>query len=125
MAGNKMALIAADDIGKTTLGVFGRGDEFIGKTVSIAGAHVTGEQLAAKFTAVLGEKVVYRPLTHDQVRASGQPGALELANNFQFYSDASEYFTGVRDLDLVRELNPELQTLDSWLTQHNNEIPLD
>lgn len=125
MAGNKMALIAADDIGKTALGVFRRGDDFIGKTVSIAGAHVTGEQLAAKFTAVLGEKVVYRPLTHDQVRASGQPGALEIANNFQFYSDASEYFTGVRDLDLVRELNPELQTLDSWLTQHKNEIPLD
>src|SRR3978361_2122235 len=125
MAGNKMALIAADDIGKTALGVSRRGDEFIGKTVSIAGAHVTGEELAAKFTAVLGEKVVYRPLTHDEVRASGQPGALEVANTYQFYSDASEYFTGVRDLDLVRELNPELQTLDSWLIQHKNEIPLD
>jgi hypothetical protein len=24
-----------------------------------------------------------------------------------------------------RELNPELQTLDSWLAQHNCEIPLD
>jgi uncharacterized protein YbjT (DUF2867 family) len=125
MAGNKLALIAADDIGRTALGVFRRGDDFIGKTVSIAGAHVTGEQLAAKFTTVLGEKVVYRPLTHDQMRASGQPGALEIANMYQFYSDASEYFTGVRDLDLVRELNPELQTLDSWLTQHKNEIPLD
>jgi uncharacterized protein YbjT (DUF2867 family) len=125
MAGNKLALIAADDIGRTALGVFRRGDEFIGKTVSIAGAHVTGEQLAAMFTAVLGEKVIYRPLTPDEVRASGQPGALEVANTYQFYSDASEYFTGVRDLDLVRELNPELQTLDSWLTQHKNEIPLD
>jgi hypothetical protein len=118
MAGNKMALIAADDIGKTALGVFRRGDEFTGKTVSIAGAHVTGEQLAAKFTAVLGEKVVSRPLTHDQVRASGQPGALEIANTYQFYSDASEYFTGVRDLNLVRELNPDLQSLDSWLNEH-------
>jgi uncharacterized protein YbjT (DUF2867 family) len=125
MAGNKLALIAADDIGRTALGVFRRGADFIGKTVSIAGAHATGEQLAAKFTAALGEKVVYRPLTHEQVRASGQPVALEIANMFQFYSDASEYFTGVRDLDLVRELNPELQTLDSWLIQHKNEIPLD
>jgi uncharacterized protein YbjT (DUF2867 family) len=125
MAGNKMALIAAGDIGKTALGVFRRGEDFIGKTVSIAGTHATGEELAAKFTAALGEKVAYRPLTHDEVRASGQPGALEFANMYQFYSDASEYFTGVRDLDLVRELNPELQTLDSWLIQHKNEIPLD
>jgi uncharacterized protein YbjT (DUF2867 family) len=124
MAGNKLALIAADDIGKTALGVFRRGDEFIGKTVSIAGAHATGEELAAKFTAVLGEKVVYRPLTHDDVRASGQPVALELGNMFQFYTDASEYFTGVRDLDLVRELNPDLQSLDSWLDEHKSEIPL-
>jgi hypothetical protein len=50
---------------------------------------------------------------------------VEVANMFQFYSDASEYFTGVRNLDLVRGLNPELQTLDSWLIQHKTEIPLD
>jgi hypothetical protein len=125
MAGNKMALIAADDIGKTALGVFRRGEEFTGKTVSIAGAHAIGEELAAKFTAVLGEKVVYRPLTHDEVRASGQPGALEIANMYQFYSEASEYFTGVRNLDLVRQLNPDLRSLDSWLNEYKSEIPLD
>jgi nucleoside-diphosphate-sugar epimerase len=92
-------------------------------TVSIAGTHATGEELASKFTAALGEKVVYRPITTDQMRAPGQP--LEIANTFQFYSDASEYFTAVRDLDLVRELNPELQSLDSWLAQHKSEIPVD
>jgi hypothetical protein len=56
------------------------------------------------------------------MRASGKPIALEMANMFEFYSDASDYFTGVRDLDLVREFNPELQTLDSWLIRHNTEI---
>jgi uncharacterized protein YbjT (DUF2867 family) len=125
MAGSKMALIAADDIGKTALGVFRRGDDFIGKTVSIAGTLATGEELAAKFTAALGEKVVYRPLTHDELRKSGQPGAVEVANTFQFYSEASEYFTGVRNPDLVRDLNPALQSLDDWLQEHKTEIPLD
>ena len=125
MADKRWALIAGEDIGKTALGVFRRGGQFIGKTVSIAGTHATGEQLAATFTAALGEKVIYQPMTTDQMRASEQPGVLEVANMFQFYSDASEYFTGVRNLDLVRELNPELQTLDAWLTQHKNEIPLD
>jgi NAD(P)-dependent dehydrogenase (short-subunit alcohol dehydrogenase family) len=33
---------------------------------------------------------------------------------------ASEHSTGVRNLDLVRELNPALQTLDSWLTRHKS-----
>lgn len=124
MADKRLALIAADDIGKTALGVFRRGDELIGKTVSIAGTLATGEELAAKFTAALGEKVVYRPLTPDEVRASGQPMALEIANTFQFYSDASEYFCGVRDLDVVRDLNPDLQPLDDWLNEHKSEIPL-
>jgi uncharacterized protein YbjT (DUF2867 family) len=125
MADKRWALIAGEDIGKTALGVFRRGGQFIDKTVSIAGTLATGEQLAAMFTAALGEKVIYRPMTTDQMRASGQPGVLEVANMFQFYSDASEYFTAVRDPDLVRELNPELQTLDAWLTRHKNEIPLD
>jgi uncharacterized protein YbjT (DUF2867 family) len=124
MADKKMALIAAEDIGKTALGVFRRGDDFIGKTVSIAGAHATGDELAEMFTAALGEKVTYRPLSTDQLRASGQPGALEGANMYQFYSDASEYFTGVRDLDLVRELNRDLQPLESWLTQHKSDFAL-
>ena len=122
MADNPLALIAGEDIGKTALGVFRRGGQFIGKTVSIAGTIATGEELAAKFTSALGEQVVYRPLTTEQMRASGP---VEFANSFQFYSDASGYFTGVRDLEFVRELNPELQTLDSWLTEHKNEIPLD
>jgi uncharacterized protein YbjT (DUF2867 family) len=125
MADKRWALIAGEDIGKTALGVFRRGGQFIDKTVSIAGTLATGEQLAATFTAALGEKVVYQPMTTDQMRASGQPGVLEVANMFQFYSDASEYFTGVRDLGLVRQLNPDLQPLDTWLTQHKNEIPLD
>jgi uncharacterized protein YbjT (DUF2867 family) len=124
MADKKMALVAAEDIGRTALGVFRRGDDFIGQTVSIAGTHATGDELAEMFTAAFGEKVAYRPLTTDQLRASGQPGALEAANMFQFYSDASEYFTGVRNLDLVRQLNPELQPLESWLTQHKSDFPL-
>jgi len=124
MADQKMSLIAAEDIGRTAFGIFRRGDDFIGKTVSIAGTHATGDELAAKFTDVLGEKVVYRPQTHHEVRAAGFPGADEIANMYQFYSDASEYFVGVRDLDLVRELNPQLRSLDSWLREHKSEIPL-
>jgi uncharacterized protein YbjT (DUF2867 family) len=121
MSGNRLALVAADDIGKTAFGIFRRGDELIGDTVSIAGTLATGDELAAKFTAAFGEKVVYQPLSHDEMRAAG---GLEVGNMFQFYSDASDYFTGVRDPDVVRGLNPGLQSLDSWLAEHKSEIPL-
>jgi uncharacterized protein YbjT (DUF2867 family) len=121
MAGNRLALVAADDIGKTAFGIFRRGDDLIGDTVSIAGTLATGDELAAKFTAALGEKVVYQPLTLDEMRAAA---GLEVGNMFQFYSDASGYFAGVRDPEVVRGLNPGLQSLDAWLEEHKNEIPL-
>jgi uncharacterized protein YbjT (DUF2867 family) len=124
MGDSVMALVASEDIGRTAYGIFLAGAKYIGRTVGLAGTHATGTELAELFTKVLGEKVDYRPPTHDEVRASGAPGAVEIANMFQFYADASEYFVGSRNLDLVRELNPRLKPLEEWLTEHKNEIPL-
>lgn len=116
--------IATEDIGKTAFGVFASGSEFIGDTVSIAGDHVTGKELAATFTEVLGEQVDYQPLGFDDYRALGFPGAVELGNMFQFYAEDAEGFTGRRDLELVRKLNPELQSFRTWLEANKADIPL-
>ena len=43
----KLPGIAAEDIGKSAYGIFKRGASSIGKTVGIAGEHLTGEQMAA------------------------------------------------------------------------------
>ena len=56
IADRPMSGIAVEDIGKSALGVFKRGDEFIGQTVSIAGGHLTGGQYAAALTDALGER---------------------------------------------------------------------
>ena len=119
MADKRLSMIAAQDIGRTALAVLTRGAEFIGRTVSIAGEHATGAELAAKFSALLGEQVTYRPQTYDEARAAGGD---EIANTFEFFAAASAYFTGARNLDAVRELNPELESLDSWLAEHRADI---
>jgi uncharacterized protein YbjT (DUF2867 family) len=124
MGDSVMALVAAEDIGRTAYGIFLAGPRFIGRTVGLAGAHFTGDELAELFTKVLGEKVVYRPLTHDQMRAAGFPGADEIGNMYQFYAEAADSFVGNRDLDLVRTINPRLKSLEEWLTEHRAEIPL-
>jgi hypothetical protein len=77
------------------------------------------------FTKVLGQQVTYRPLSHDQVRASGTPGALEIGNMYQFYADAADSFITARNLDAVREINPGLRSLEDWLTEHRAEFQLD
>ncbi len=110
--------IAAEDIGRTAYGVFAAGDEYVGKTVSIAGEHLTGAQYAAAFADALGEPVDYRPLTPDQFRSLGLPAGDEFGNMFQFYAEGERDFVAARDLDLVRTLNPRLTTFRSWLAEH-------
>ena len=124
MADQPLAGIAVEDIGRTALGVFRRGDELIGRTVSIAGDILTGAGYAAALSDALGRPVTYRPLSFDDFRAQGFPSAVEMGNMFQFYADDSAEFTGARDVERVRELNPQLQSFRDWLTNHRDEIPV-
>lgn len=125
MADQRLSGIAVEDIGKTALGVFKRGAEFIGRTVSIAGDHLTGDEYAAAFTEALGEQVVYRPSGWDEFRDQGFPGAVEMGNMFQYYAQNSTRFVRDRDLNRVRELNPDLQSFRTWLAVHKSDIELD
>jgi uncharacterized protein YbjT (DUF2867 family) len=122
MGERRLAGISVEDVGRTALGIFARGEEYIGRTVSIAGEHVTGEQLAETFAEGFGEPVDYRPLTHDQFRALPIPGAAEFGNMFQYYYEAEKDFVGARDLDFVRSLNPRLQTFRDWLAVHKEQL---
>jgi uncharacterized protein YbjT (DUF2867 family) len=125
MGDSALAVVAAEDIGRTAYGIFRAGARYVGRTVGLAGDHVTGVELAEAFTRVLGERVEYRPLTHDQMRSAGFPGADEIGNMYQFYAEAADYFVDVRDIELIRrELNPDLTRLEDWLTAHKDRIPL-
>ncbi|MFD3523092.1 NmrA/HSCARG family protein [Streptomyces sp. NPDC058653] len=119
---SRLAGIAAEDIGRTAYGIFRRGAELIGRTISIAGGHLTGHQHAEAFTRALGEPVRYRPMTIEQFRSLGQPTSDEFANMFQYYRDAEAEFVGARELDEVRSLNPRLQSFDQWLELHKNSF---
>ncbi|MGC5031335.1 NmrA/HSCARG family protein [Micromonospora sp. DT229] len=123
MGGSRIAGIAVEDIGRTAYGIFKAGTEYVGRTIAIAGEHLTGEQIAASLSRAVGEPVGYRPLSHDAYRDLGFPGADEAGNMFQYYAEHEAYFTGVRDLDEVRRLNPELQTFDTWLAANGHTIP--
>ena len=93
MGDKKFPGIASEDIGKCALGVFKRGKEFIGKTIGIAGEHLTGQQMADGMSKALGEKVVYQDVPPEVYRGFGFPGADDMGNMFQFKRDFNEYFT--------------------------------
>ena len=124
MGDKALAGIAAEDIGKCAYGIFKAGAEYIGKTVGIAGEHATGSEMAAALSQSLGAEVVYNAVEPAVYRSFGFPGADDLGNMFQFKRDFNGYFNGVRDVALSRKLNPELQSLKTWLDRNAGKIPL-
>ena len=123
MADKPLPGIAADDIGKCAFGIFKGGAAYIGKTVGIAGEHLTGAQMAAGFSRALGKEVGYNAVPPAAFRSFGFPGAEDLGNMFQFNAEFSDYFTGARDLSVARSLNPALLTFDAWLAANKDRIP--
>jgi len=125
MGDRKLPGIVAEDIGRCAYGIFTKGRELIGKTVGIAGEHLTGAQMAASLTRALGQEVRYNDVPPEVYRGFGFPGAEDLGNMFQFKRDFEQYFCGARNLDVARSLNPSLQTFDGWLAQNKSRIPLE
>jgi uncharacterized protein YbjT (DUF2867 family) len=113
---------SSDDIGQAVLQVLRRPDETIGATIPVAGDHLTGEQIAAALGTVIGEPVAYRPPTHDQVRGLGFPGAGELGNMFQYYTEFPASYLGRRDLEAARRFNPHPLSLTDFLAAHRAEL---
>jgi len=123
MGDKRLAGIAAEDIGKSAFCIFKAGFDLLGKTVGVAGDHLTGSQMAAALAKELGQAVSYNPLSPEQFRQLGTPGADELGNMFQFMQDFESEFCAARNLDSARALNPSLQTFGGWLSRNKDRIP--
>ncbi len=124
MGDKKLPGIAAEDIGRTAYAIF-KHPEFIGKTVGIAGEHLTGAEMAAAFSKALGKPVKYNDVPPEVFRSFGFPGADDLGNMFQFKRDFNDYFCGARNVGATRELNPGLQDFGTWLAANKSRIPLE
>jgi len=125
MGDERLPSMASEDIGKCAYGIFKKGSEYIGKTVGIAGEHLTGAQIASALKRALGKDVTYNAVPPEMYRGFGFPGAEDLGNMFQFNRDFAQAFCGARNPDIARALNPSLQTFDVWLAQNKGRIPLE
>jgi uncharacterized protein YbjT (DUF2867 family) len=120
----KLPGIAAADIGACAYGLFVRGAATVGETVSIAGEHLTGQEMAAALSRALGVGVAYNAVSPDAYRAAGFPGADDLGNMFQFKAEFQDAWCGPRSVAATRELHPGLQSFDDWLAANADRIPV-
>ncbi len=125
MGDKKLPGMAAEDIGKCAYGIFKKGPEYIGKSVGIAGEHLTGAQMAAELSTALGQDVYYNAVSPEVYRGFGFPGADDLGNMFQFNAEFEKDFCAARGVEFSRSLNPVLQTFKVWIAQNKSRIPLE
>ncbi len=125
MGDKKLPGISAGDIGKCAYAIFKSGDNYIGKTIGIAGEHLTGSQMSEAFSEALGVEVAYNDVPADVYRGFGFPGADDLGNMFQFKRDFEQDFTAARNPEVARSLNPSIKNFKTWLSENKHLIPLD
>ncbi len=121
----KLPGIASEDIGPCAFGIFKKGDALIGKSVGIAGGHLTGAEMAAGLGRALGIEVRYNAVPPDVYRSFGFPGADDIGNMFQYYAEFEKEFCASRDLDFSRSLYPGLQTFEQWAAANAKHIQLE
>jgi uncharacterized protein YbjT (DUF2867 family) len=124
MGDAKLPGMAAADIGPVAFGIFARGQALVGKSVGVAGEHLTGAQMAEQLTLALGEPVRHVALTPAQYAALGFPGADDLANMFQFKTEFERAYRSSRSVECTRELHAGTQTFAQWLARHAASIPI-
>jgi uncharacterized protein YbjT (DUF2867 family) len=122
MGNKKLPGMAAVDIGKSALGIFKAGNKYQGKTVGITGEHLTGQQMADTFSKIYGKDIVYNAVPASVYRGFGFPGAEDLGNMFQFKAEFEDYFCGIRDVEVTKELNSEVQSFEEWLSVNKGNI---
>jgi uncharacterized protein YbjT (DUF2867 family) len=124
MGSKRLAGIAVEDIGKVAYGIFKAGPRYIGKTVGIAGEHLTLDQMCRKLSKALGVEIKYNAVEPAVFRGFGFPGAEEFGNMFQVYRDFEPEVLAARSVEVTRSLDPSLQTFDEWLVRNGSRIPL-
>jgi uncharacterized protein YbjT (DUF2867 family) len=120
----KLPGIAAEDIGKCAYGVFKRSGELVGKTVGIAGGHLTGAEMAAALSSALDQPIAYEAVPPAVYRSFGFPGADDLGNMFQYKRDFNDDYCAARSVAFSRSLNPELMSFADWLKRYSKRIPV-
>lgn len=90
--------------------------------MGISGEHLSGYEIAATLTEVLGKTVKYYPQDIETVRNYGWTGADILANTFQFYGDFQDHFLSLLDIKESKKLDPELMTFKEWAIAHKEAL---
>jgi uncharacterized protein YbjT (DUF2867 family) len=112
-AGKTTQLVATDDIGVFAELAFAQPEQFLGKTIELAGDELTEAQIVQVFTKVIGRPVKL---------AGGQRPRMAATDEEQ--QAMSDFYNGTgydADIPALRKIYPGLQTLEQFLRRNGWE----
>ena len=106
-------MVALEDVGGFTALVLARPQEYLGRTVDLAGDKSTEAQMAETLTRVIGRPV------HCRTASRARPAVTEEQLAFNRFLNSEGYSA---DIQALRRVYPELLTLERFLRQHGWEM---
>ena len=79
---------------------------------------------ASAFSAALGIRCSFDPMSPEAYRNLGFPGADDLGNMFQMFDEFEPEYRASRSVEAARALAPSLMDFDAWLAKYRDRIPL-
>ncbi len=105
---HSIQLTAVEDIGRFVAAVLADKSRFGGATLKIASDRLTGRELAVILSEAIGRPIAYERFPEDVLAANA-----DLAHMAESLEDGP--LAEQVDLELMREINPDLLTFRSWL----------
>jgi uncharacterized protein YbjT (DUF2867 family) len=116
----RLAGVAAEDVGGVVATVFERRGELLGRTLYVVGDDRPPADYAAAMARATGRPISYEHVPRELFASFDVPGAADLASMFEFYRTR----VPDRQADLVRsrDLYPDIQDFERWLTRHRARL---
>lgn len=109
-----MQMIALNDLGRINAEILIAPDRYAGRTIELAGAQVTGEELERAFTTAAGREIRYRRFPDSLL--AGNPFLYRLAE----YLD--RVLPGPADIPALEREFGQLTSLEEWLADSGKPI---
>lgn len=116
----KLAMTSVHDMGPIVAAIFQHPEKYIGRTVGIVGDDLSCAEYASVFTRILKQNVYFNYISYEKYKSLGFAGAEELAGMFE----VQRLYIHQRKADLLEsyELNPAMQSFETWVRNNKGEF---
>eukprot|EP00537_Pseudo-nitzschia_pungens_P012319 CAMPEP_0172387490 /NCGR_PEP_ID=MMETSP1061-20121228/4785_1 /TAXON_ID=37318 /ORGANISM="Pseudo-nitzschia pungens, Strain cf. pungens" /LENGTH=323 /DNA_ID=CAMNT_0013117141 /DNA_START=117 /DNA_END=1088 /DNA_ORIENTATION=+ len=118
MGDKKLSMVKVEDIGKCACAIF-QDESLIGKTIGVSSANMTCKDIAAVFSKVCGQEVVYNDVPVEVYASFPFPGADDLANMFRYKTEYEEEYVALRTVpESVISTMGGVADFEEWVKQN-------